>query len=65
MNADQGTFLMQLCQFGLGRIAILQARHPGSDIAIGSFDVSPDSRQILFAKVQQNSDVVLIDLTGK
>jgi Tol biopolymer transport system component len=33
--------------------------------SIGSFDVSPDGRQILFARVQQNSDVVLIDLAHK
>jgi Tol biopolymer transport system component len=30
--------------------------------AIGSFDVSPDGRQILFDRVRQNSDIVLIDL---
>jgi serine/threonine protein kinase len=30
--------------------------------AIGSFDVSPDGKQILFDRVRQNSDIVLIDL---
>jgi hypothetical protein len=30
--------------------------------SIGSFDVSPDRRQILFDRVRQNSDIVLIDL---
>jgi serine/threonine protein kinase/dipeptidyl aminopeptidase/acylaminoacyl peptidase len=30
--------------------------------SIGSFDVSPDGRQILFDRVRQNSDIVLIDL---
>jgi len=33
--------------------------------SIGSFDVSPDGKQILFAKVQQNADIVLIDLARK
>ena len=33
--------------------------------SIGSFDVSPDGRQLLFAKVRQNSDIVLIDLARK
>jgi len=30
--------------------------------SIGSFDVSPDGRQILFDRIRQNSDIVLIDL---
>ena len=30
--------------------------------SIGSFDVSPDGRQILFDRVRQNSDIVVIDL---
>jgi Tol biopolymer transport system component len=33
--------------------------------SIGSFDVSPDGRRILFDRVRQNSDIVLIDLTRK
>jgi Tol biopolymer transport system component len=33
--------------------------------SITSFDVSPDGRQILFDRVRQNSDIVLIDLAGK
>jgi Tol biopolymer transport system component len=33
--------------------------------SIGSFDVSPDGRQILFDRVRQNSDIVLIDLARK
>jgi serine/threonine protein kinase len=32
---------------------------------IGIFDVSPDGRQILFDRVRQNSDIVLIDLSRK
>ncbi|HEU0174046.1 MAG TPA: protein kinase [Blastocatellia bacterium] len=33
--------------------------------SIRSFDVSPDGRQILFDRVRQNSDIVLIDLARK
>lgn len=33
--------------------------------SITSFDVSPDGRQILFDRVRQNSDIVLIDLARK
>ena len=33
--------------------------------SIGSFDVSPDGRQIIFDRVRQNSDIVLIDLARK
>jgi Tol biopolymer transport system component len=33
--------------------------------SITSFDISPDGRQILFDRVLQNSDIVLIDLAGK
>ncbi|MCM3906050.1 MAG: serine/threonine-protein kinase [Pyrinomonadaceae bacterium] len=33
--------------------------------SIGSFDVSPDGRQIIFDRVRQNSDLVLIDLARK
>lgn len=33
--------------------------------SITSFDVSPDGRQILFDRVRQNSDIVLIDLAPK
>jgi len=33
--------------------------------SITSFDISPDGRQILFDRVRQNSDIVLIDLARK
>jgi len=33
--------------------------------SIESFDVSPDGRQVLFDRVRQNSDIVLIDLARK
>jgi Tol biopolymer transport system component len=33
--------------------------------SIGSFEVSPDGRKIIFDRVRQNSDIVLIDLAGK
>jgi len=29
--------------------------------AVRSFDISPDGREILFDRVQENSDIVLID----
>jgi serine/threonine protein kinase/dipeptidyl aminopeptidase/acylaminoacyl peptidase len=34
-------------------------------LSIETFDVSPDGRQILFDRVRQNSDIVLIDLARK
>jgi tricorn protease-like protein len=33
--------------------------------SVESFDVSPDGKEVLFTRVQQNSDIVLIDLTRK
>lgn len=33
----------------------------GVDVNVGDFDLSPDGRQIVFARVRENSDVVLID----
>jgi Tol biopolymer transport system component len=36
---------------------------PGHSIT--GFDVSPDGRQILFDRLRQNSDIVLIDLAQK
>ena len=32
------------------------------EFTVRDFDVSPDGRQIVFDRVQENSDVVLIDL---
>jgi hypothetical protein len=32
--------------------------------AIQGFDIAPDGKSIVFARVQQNSDVVLIQLTS-
>jgi Tol biopolymer transport system component len=34
----------------------------GPDLVVRDFDVSPDGREIVFDRVQENSDVVLIDL---
>ena len=34
----------------------------GPELVVGDFDVSPDGREIVFDRVQENSDVVLIDL---
>ena len=42
-----------------GKLRQLTSMRPGFDIK--SFDVSPDSRQILFDRFRENSDVVLID----
>jgi Tol biopolymer transport system component len=36
---------------------------PGS--LLRNFDISPDGKQIVFDRVQENADVVLIDLPGK
>jgi Tol biopolymer transport system component len=36
---------------------------PGS--ILRNFDISPDGKQIVFDRVQENSDIVLIDLAGK
>jgi hypothetical protein len=33
----------------------------GRDFIIKDFDVSPDGREIVFDRVQDNSDIVLID----
>jgi hypothetical protein len=35
----------------------------GPDFVIGDFDVSADGREIVFDRVSEESDVVLIDLT--
>jgi len=34
----------------------------GPEFVVRDFDVSPDGREIVFDRVQENSDVVLIDL---
>ena len=45
------------------------ARRQLTDLKPGSllrnFDISPDGKQIVFDRIQENSDVVLIDLPGK
>ncbi len=33
----------------------------GLDFVVGDFDVSPDGREIVFDREQDNSDIVLID----
>ena len=38
------------------------ADRPGPEFEVRDFDVSPDGREIVFDRVQENSDVVLIDL---
>jgi Tol biopolymer transport system component len=37
----------------------------GREIVIGDFDVSPDGREIVFERIEENSDVVLIDLAPR
>ena len=35
----------------------------GRDIVIGDFDVSPDGSLVVFERVQEHSDIVVIDRT--
>jgi hypothetical protein len=35
------------------------------DFNIGDFDISPDGRQVVLERVQERSDVVLLDLPGR
>src|SRR5204862_283976 len=35
------------------------------DRAMRTFDISPDGKQIVFDRLRENSDIVLIDLAGK
>jgi Tol biopolymer transport system component len=35
------------------------------DFDIGDFDISPDDREVVLERVQERSDIVLLDLTGK
>jgi len=61
-----GDYLRQnfwIIELDTGRRSQLTNLKPG--YSIGSFDVSPDGRQILFDRVRQNSDIVLIDLDRK
>jgi hypothetical protein len=37
----------------------------GREIVIGDFDVSLDGREIVFERIEENSDVVLIDLSPR
>ncbi len=43
-----------------GRLRQLTDMKP--EFGMNSFDVSPDGKQIVFDRVRENSDVVLIDL---
>jgi Tol biopolymer transport system component len=53
----QDFFLLDL---GNGHERSLSNLAPG--FSVRSFDISPDSKQILFDRVRDNSDIVLIDL---
>jgi hypothetical protein len=46
-----------------GRRRQLTDLEPGFEIQ--SFDVTPDGRQIVFDRIRQNADVVLIELAQK
>jgi len=37
----------------------------GPDFAIRDFDISPDGRELVLERVQEQSDVVLLDLRRK
>ncbi len=59
----QGLFRRQdfwLVDFPTGRMRALTNLRPGFQIK--SFDVSPDGKRILFDRIRENSNVVLIDL---
>ncbi|HSP34717.1 MAG TPA: hypothetical protein VLU46_10415 [Thermoanaerobaculia bacterium] len=43
------------------RAAGADVRNFGSSFALGDFDVSPDGREILFDRQQDNSDIVLAE----
>jgi Tol biopolymer transport system component len=61
-----GDYLHQnfwLVELETGQRRQLTNLKPGYSIT--SFDVSPDGRQIIFDRVRQNSDIVLIDLAPK
>ena len=61
-----GDYLRQnfwMVELETGRRRQLTNLKPGYSIT--SFDVSPDGRQIIFDRVRQNSDIVLIDLARK
>jgi Tol biopolymer transport system component len=49
-----------LLDLASGRQRQLTSLRPGSSVR--SFDVAPDGKSILFDRVQENSDIVLIDL---
>ncbi|HKA18136.1 MAG TPA: protein kinase [Blastocatellia bacterium] len=59
-NLQQNFWLVDLVT---GQRRQLTNLKPG--YSIGSFEVSPDGRQIIFDRVRQNSDIVLIDLARK
>src|SRR5215831_10568160 len=61
-----GDYLRQnfwIVDLDTGRRRQLTNLKPG--YSIRSFDVAPDGRQIIFDRVRQNSDIVLIDLARK
>ena len=54
---SQDFWLLDLVTKKTRRLTLLN-----SNAAMRTFDISPDGREIVFDRVQENSDVVLIDL---
>ena len=42
-----------------------QLTNLGREFAIGDFDASPDGREIIFDRAQEQSDIVLLDLPDR
>jgi hypothetical protein len=69
MNAEEGVVLRgnvqheNLWAWELTTGSWRQLTNFGRDIVIGDFDVSPDGSLVVFERVQEHSDVVVIDRT--
>jgi hypothetical protein len=50
-----------LWTWDLATNALRRVTKLGREIVIGDFDVSPDGREIVLERIEENSDVVLID----
>ena len=47
----------------IGRLKSRQLTHLDDAGAMLAFDITPDGKQIVFDRLKENSDIVLIDLT--
>ncbi|HET6984206.1 MAG TPA: protein kinase [Myxococcaceae bacterium] len=54
-----------LWTWDLATNALRRVTKLGREIVIGDFDVSPDGREVVFERIEENSDVVLIDLAPR